>query len=235
MAVTATTLKREGSLKKLFSDKITRLIMGYMATYNMEDQILAIDATPADIQVTGTGSKMVNGMPIANIADAALDISTDTEGVSITKWATATAYTINNIRLNRDGDRFRCILAHTSSADDQPGYGINWEVNWEVSHHEAVNATGSVISATGYSRWFMVTVKNDGQATVWLAGDEALDGYEELKVPVYDPKEYCVVGFIHINASSEHTMGTTTLATVGTFFQHMGFCFPSEEDLAAIK
>ena len=234
MAVTATTLKREGSLKSLFSDKITRLLMGYMATYNMEDQALAIDAAPENIQDTGTGSVMLNGMPLTLAVDAALDISADTEG-TLTAWATATSYTINNIRKNRDGDRFRCILAHTSAAADQPGYGPNWETYWEVSHHEAVNAVGNVITATGYSQWFMATAKADGTLTLWLAGDEALDGYEELKVPVYDPKEYIVLGFLHINASVEHTMGTTTLATVGTFFQHLGFCFPHAESLAAIK
>jgi hypothetical protein len=233
MAATTQTLARDGSLRKMFNYKPMRMIMGYLSTYNMETQAVAIDANAEDIQTTGTGAAIINGTPVVLAEDPALVILSDTEG-TLAAWATATSYSVDDLRKNKDEKRFRCILAHTSSAATQPMYGESWETYWEVQHHEAVNAAGDVITGAGYSKYYMITAKLDGTITLWICGDEGLDGAEVMKVPVYDYKEYVVIGFLHVNAAAAHTMGTTALTTVGTFFDAIGPVFPHPDNLASI-
>lgn len=46
-----------------------------------------------------------------------------------TAWATSTAYKVTD-RVANDGVEYRCILAHTSAAGDEPGTGASWETYW---------------------------------------------------------------------------------------------------------
>lgn len=50
-------------------------------------------------------------------------------------WSTSTAYTLNQM-VQGDGSPdarfYRCILAHTSSAGDEPGNTGDWETYWEL-------------------------------------------------------------------------------------------------------
>lgn len=46
-------------------------------------------------------------------------------------WATATAYVVTEV-VENGGSSYVCIQAHTSSANDEPGLGINWTTYWEL-------------------------------------------------------------------------------------------------------
>jgi len=51
------------------------------------------------------------------------------------QWAVSTAYYDSvdgdgEIVLNNSTVYYKCILGHTSSADDEPGVGANWETYW---------------------------------------------------------------------------------------------------------
>ena len=246
MAMATMLHAQEGSLKKMFSYKAMRMVMGYLSTYNMEDQALVIgDSDAGNIEATGGGSLVINGIPYtAGDASTEIDLSADTEG-TLTAWAIATGYSVDDLRSTPGSSfstplplRWRCIQAHTSNADNKPG-GATGFLYWEVQYHEAVNAVGNVSSGNGYSQWIFVTLKKPTASaptvlTAWEAGDEALDGYEELKVPVYDYKEYCPVGFIHINHDGAFTFGTTALTTIGTFFQAIGPVFPDADALVML-
>ncbi|OGV45205.1 MAG: hypothetical protein A2017_06600 [Lentisphaerae bacterium GWF2_44_16] len=48
---------------------------------------------------------------------------------AVTAWAADTAYSLSDMRC--EGNiLYTCILAHTSTTDDQPGTGINWKTYW---------------------------------------------------------------------------------------------------------
>ena len=221
------------SMAKLFSYKPARQLADYLATYNCESQVIAIDgSTTENIQSTGTKAAFIAGRVVALAVDTELDISADTEG-TLTAWVTATAYTAGNIREGADGIRYRCILAHTSSSANEPGAGESWDTYWKYSPHGAVNAVGDTIT-TGYGKWYMVTAKSDGTLTVWIACDaEAATTTAVLKVPQYDPEEYVVVGFIYVNndSGSTITIGTTSLTGDGTYYQVTGPVFPHPDNL----
>jgi hypothetical protein len=221
-------------LRKNFSYKGMQELMGYLSTFNCESQTLAVDANANDIQTTGTKMMFINGQPEVCEADAALDISADTTEVTQTAWATATAYsTVGTVRWNKDGVRYRSIAAHTSSVNDEPGYGQNWETYWELAPHGAVNAVGATIAAS-YDRWFMVTAQADGTITMWLAGDAAATGYAKCVIPQYDHKIYCPIGFIHVanGTSSAFTVGTTSFSASSVTTTFMDVTGPVFPDLA---
>jgi len=218
------------NLAEHFGYKGMQIMAEYLSTQNCEGQGLAIHGSNAEnILSTATKLAFINGNPYALAADTELDISGDTEGTE-TAWATATAYSIGDVRVNRDGTRYICHTAHTSSADDQPGMSYNWEAYWEEAPNAAVNAVGATV-ADGYSRWFLVTAKSDGTLTVWLAGDAALDGTEKLEIPQFCPKTYVAIGLIHVNSGTSFVMGTTALTTIGTFYQITGSVFPHPDNI----
>lgn len=221
-------------LENKFAYRPMQNLMAYLATYNANTQTLAIDATPADIQTTGLGLCFFEGDPHALPADAALDISACTEG-TLTAWATATSYTLGtSVIKNKDEIRYFCILSHTSSADDEPGYGMDTDTYWEARPHSATNASGTSIAA-GKDQWFMATAKRDGTLTLWEAGDAATHDTAICEVPHYDPKIYCAVGFLHIanETASAFVVGTTDLDTgsvTDTFIQAIGPVFPHQDN-----
>lgn len=231
----------ENGLREKFSYKNMQQLMAYLSTYNCESQVLAIDANAENIQTTGTKLAMFNGQPVYLAADAALDISADTTEVSLTAWASGTSYSVGDIRENSEGKRFRCILAHTSRdgsdsdyIDNEPGKSDNWARFWEEAPHGATNAVASVIE-DDEEQWFLVTAQKDGTLNVWCAGDAAdISSGAECKVPQYDAKMYCPIGFLHIKneTGADFTLGTTDLddstgsSVTTTYLQVTGPVFP---------
>jgi hypothetical protein len=221
---------QNANLAEHFGYKGSKIMAEYLSTFNTESQVLAIDGAAAeDIQDTGTKLAFINGNPYQLAEDAVLDISADTEGTE-TAWATATSYSIGDVRENKNGVRYIAKAAHTSSSDDEPGLSSNWESYWEEAPNAAVNAVGATVADT-YSRWFLVTAKSDGTLTVWLAGDAALDGTEVLKIPQFCPKTYVAIGLIHVNSNTSFVLGTTALTTIGTFYQITGPVFPHPDNI----
>jgi hypothetical protein len=223
----------DNSLGRFFSYKAMKELAKFLSTYNFATQAIALDTNANDIQSTGTAGMMLNGTIYPCAEDAALDISADTEG-TLTAWATATAYALADVRKNSEGKRFKCILAHTSSADTEPGKGAQSDMYWELSPHNAVNASGKVVT-TLYERWVLITAKADGTLTVWLAGDQATiaSASAKFKCPHYDPEMYCPVAIAKIakDDAGDITIGTTALTGDITFYQVTGPVFPHPDNL----
>lgn len=228
-------------VSKGFSHKRMKQVMEYLSTYNMESQVLAIDANTENIQTTGTAAAWINGQPCAPAQDAALDISGCTEG-TLTAWATAQSYSVGDVREGADGKRYVCILAHTSRDDsdsdyinNEPGSSDNWARFWEQRDHNATNASGTSITSL-YEQWFVALAKKDGVISLWEAGDEAASTTgAECKIPQFDPKTYVAIGLLHIkNATgSAFVVGTTGLdaaSVTDTFIQITGPVFPHPDN-----
>ncbi len=66
-------------------------------------------------------------------------------------WITSTSYSVLDA-LENDGSSYRCILAHTSAANNEPGTGVSWETYWKL-----VAAKGS--DGTGDGTWTGITGK----------------------------------------------------------------------------
>ena len=56
-------------------------------------------------------------------AEAAPDVTT--------LWITATGYSLDDKRLNKNSYIYNCIQAHTSGTTTEPGVGTNWMMYWE--------------------------------------------------------------------------------------------------------
>jgi len=215
------------NLSGAFSYKIMEQMARYMATFNTESQVLAVDSNANDIQTTGTKLAYFDGAPIKLAVDAAMDVSGDTNE-SVTAWANATSYSVGDIRKNSDAEgsdvRLRCILAHTSNAvQNEPLVGDEWESYWVREPHGVATAAGATVGA-GNTREFMVFAKRDGTLVTGLCGDDAnsTTGFT-LKVPQYDPYTYVPIGFVHvINAdpSNTFTFGNTADTTNMTITYH---------------
>lgn len=223
---------------KLFSFKPAQMLELYKSTKNCADQVIAADGVNVEnIQSTGGKSALINGQPETLEQDAELDISADTTEVSLTAWATATAYSVGDIRQADNGVRVRCIKAHTSSADDEPFVGGNFDQYWEAAPHAAVNANGTIVT-NGYAQQFLVTAKADGTLQIWEAGDLTLGTSAVFKCPVFDPKVYVAVASV-LYANSDtgaHTIGGAScdFSTYGTFTQIIGSIAPTAENLKKV-
>lgn len=232
------------NLRDKFSFRNMQTLMESLGTFNCESQVVAPDANVYDIQSTGTKAMFINGQPEICEVDAALDVSADTEG-TLTLWATATSYSVGDVREALNGVRIRCIVAHTSrqNSDDLPENRANepfvssgWDYYWEEAPHGAVNASGLSI-ADGSSAWMIVTAKADGTLTIWRAGDVATSNSEVCKVPQIDHKLYCPIAFIlyansggDSNADVIGNASTCDFSTYGTFYQITGPVFPHEDN-----
>jgi hypothetical protein len=229
-------------IQNKFSFKPQQELVGYMNTFNTESQVVAIGSTASDVKSTGGKNMVINGQPIVAAADE-IDISADTTEVTKTAWAGATAYVYNDIRWHKS-KRIRCTLAHTSVTDanqtpevpgNEPFKSGSWAGFWEVAPHAAVNASGKSIT-TLTDQWFVVTAMEDGQLSVWIAGDEVLTTTgARFEMPQVDPKTYCPVGILHIkNASaSPFVVGTTLLSAASitdTFMQLTGGLLPMSDN-----
>lgn len=204
----------------------------FIRTANMASQTLAVDATDTDIQTSGGGHAVLNGVHIQSLgADAALDISAD---VQLTEWLTAQSYTAQHMRWVRNpnsGEKvyYKCILAHTSAAANKPdednlAADATWKTYWTRSTQTAEAAVGDYIPNL-YSRYYLVLATSDGVLTVVKAGDIALDANVELRIPNFEPEMFVAVGTMLIN-SAGFTLGDTSTSGVVTFAQLIGPVFP---------
>jgi len=65
---------------------------------------------------------------------ATIKYSDYTNGVdyyNLTAWAVSTAYVVDDMRKNGTA-AYKCILNHTSTANDEPGVGANWTTYWSL-------------------------------------------------------------------------------------------------------
>lgn len=56
-------------------------------------------------------------------------------------WVVSTVYSLNDV-VSNDGSSYICILAHTSSASDEPGVGVNTATYWEVLAEAGLDGAG---------------------------------------------------------------------------------------------
>jgi hypothetical protein len=52
--------------------------------------------------------------------------------VPVPACVVGTAYTLESTVTDFWGKMYRCILAHTSTINDEPAVGINWETYWDL-------------------------------------------------------------------------------------------------------
>ena len=94
-----------------------------------EDQVPRIDSNGNivwdDAPTGGGGQPGAQGPPGPAGADAT---NIDPQG----PWANGVAYTLLQTVIATNGDTSACILAHTSTAADQPTTGANWATYWRV-------------------------------------------------------------------------------------------------------
>lgn len=214
-----------------FSHAPMRDLASFMRTWNMATQAFAVDANANDVQDTGTGHVVINGVHIASLpVDAALDISED---LQLTIWLTATAYTAVDMRYveNDAGIKqwYKCIASHTSSALNKPGTSdatdATWKTYWTPSTQTAEQASGDYIPNL-YSRYYACLARADGVLTMVKAGDIALDADVTLEMPNFEPEMFVCIGTLLID-SAGFTLGTTSTAGVSTFAQVIGPAFPT--------
>lgn len=196
----------------------------YLSTYNMESQTIAVDGVNAyNIQSTGTGQAVLNGVYINSLAADAELLITDTEVT--TQWAGNTVYAVDDevVVGAPNGDMFKCLIAHTSELP--PGGDANWQRIPNLAGYEL---------ADDFRLLIMVTAEADGTLGVWVASDPSAIGTAPTpKIPAFDPSVYVVVGFIdYANdaASAAVTFGDVAggvnFGTDGTFVQVVGPIFP---------
>lgn len=219
-------------LPSKFSHKAAITLAEFAMTQNVETQAFAVDGVNAEnVQTTGTGQAILKGHPITVAEDAELDISGD---LQLTTWLTATAYTTVDLRFTTDANGhkqwYKCILNHTSSAADKPGFGANWRTYWIESTNRAEQASGDVV-ASGDSMYYLALVNSAGTLTLVKASDSGvLDANIELKIPQFDPEVFVAIGTLLID-SAGFTLGTTSTAGVSTFAQILGPVFPHPDYL----
>jgi hypothetical protein len=91
------------------------------------------------------------------------------------------------------------------------------------------DARGHVIP-TAYSQYFAAFANAAGRLMILQAGDMALDGSEELKIPWFDPTTWCCIALFHIN-STGFTCGTTATGTMETEYAVIGPVLPHPDNL----
>jgi len=236
------------NLSTAMSYDIMQMMARYMSTYNVSTQTLAADANKENIQTTGLGIAIFDGVPFRLPADAALDISAESNE-SVTAWATATTYTMSHatpvIRKNDGAEdvnvRFRLLATHTSNADSEPLIGSRWEDYWTREPHDVATAAAGLIGF-GNTREYLVLANRAGTLSTALCGDDAnsTTGFT-LKYPRFDPFTYCPVGFVHwinVHTSGNSTIGTTAYDATNqttTFHQLTQPIFPHVDNLRPRK
>ena len=83
---------------------------------------------------------------------------------------------------------------------------------------------------TSYSVYLAVFANEDGRLRIDLAGDIALDANVELKIPWFDPSEWCCIGIVLIDATN-CTLGTTNINAMATVYDVIGPVLPHPDNL----
>ena len=86
-----------------------------------------------------------------------------------TVWATGNTYEINDV-VENNGSYYIAIQDHTSTTDDEPGTGVNWEDYWELLDDEYLHVSG-------VNSFSPSTEKNDADVT-----DFDSNGWQEHQV-----------------------------------------------------
>ena len=137
----------------LFSHVPMRELAGYLTTYNMDTQTIAVDGTNVyNIQSTGTGQCVINSAYINSLTvDAELLI---TDGEVTTQWAGNTAYSADDevVVGTPNGEMFKCLVAHTSVHTPKQGDGF-WQAIPNLAGYEL---------ADDFRLLIMVTAEADG-------------------------------------------------------------------------
>lgn len=103
-------------------------------------------------------------------------------------WTVSTAYVVDELVKN-NSKRYKCIQAHTSSADDEPGVGANWETYW-------------TLEADGTASKPFKTITD---------ASRGLTGGDEVRVAKSpDPTD--------LTGTLDFTLGSTTVTGTGTSF-----------------
>lgn len=74
-----------------------------------------------------------------------------------TVWASGETYVVNDV-VENSGSYYIAIQDHTSTTDDEPGTGVNWEDYWDLLDDEYLHVSG----VTSFSP---STEKNDADVT----------------------------------------------------------------------
>jgi len=111
----------------------------------------------------------------------------------VPEWSTSTPYSLDDVVYNNsDEPVYRCILAHTSSASDEPGVGGSWTTYWEsvagrrnLAPYRCVKSTSSVADSitepgvgTAFEDYWIIPEKNDiGNRTEGTGSHGTTPGY----------------------------------------------------------
>ena len=87
------------------------------------------------------------------------------------------------------------------------------------------------VMANLYSQYLAVFANADGRLRIDLAGEYALDAAVELKVPHYDPTEWCCIAIVLVNAGGAVTLGTTNINAIITIYQVLGPVLPHPSNM----
>ena len=81
-----------------------------------------------------------------------------------------------------------------------------------------------------YSAYIVIFADADGRLRIDMASDIALDAAVSLKIPWFDPSEWCCIG-IALVTSAGCTLGTTNINAIVTIYQIIGPMLPHPDNL----
>ena len=211
-----------------------RDLVSFMRTMNMASKVFAVDANANDVQTSGTGHIVINGVHTAVCGKTdALDISGD---LQLTEWVTGSSYTSVDMRyvVNPSAGHkqwYKCIASHTAAAANKPDENnlradALWKTYWVRSTQTAEQASGLYIPNLSSAYFLALHTAATDSLTLVRAGDIALDAAVELVIPNFEPEVFCAIGTLLIN-SAGFTVGTTSTAGVSAFAQLIGPVFPT--------
>ena len=205
----------------------------FIRTANMASQSLGIDAGAENIQATGTGNMVINGVHAAFGAHGAYDISA---GRQLEIWETAKSYTTADMRyvVNPSSGLkiwYKCIADHTSAAGNKPDENdlrgnATWKTYWTRSTQTAEAARGHYIPS-GQSCYYVILAQHAADSCVIVrAGEPATDDAQTLVIPNFEPEMFCAIGTLLVD-SAGFTVGTTALTGIDTYLNFIGPVFPT--------
>lgn len=87
------------------------------------------------------------------------------------------------------------------------------------------------VMANLYSQYLAVFANADGRLRIDLAGEYALDAAVELKIPHFDPTEWCCIATVLVDAGGAVTLGTTDISGIVTITQVLGPILPHPDNM----